>query len=152
MKIVKKWEVKLVRESSKKYEIDGMRVTSPMDAAKIVNSVFELTEEPREKFVMLAFDTKLNVIGAFEVFTGSVNSSLVHPREIFQRLLLVNATSFVVAHNHPSGDPTPSREDIEVTRRLNEAAQMMGIQFIDHMIIGDDASRYVSLKEKGYIR
>lgn len=150
MKIVKKWEVKLVRESSKKYEIDGLRVTSPMEAARIVDRVFELTEEPREKFVMLAFDTKLNVVGAFEVFSGSVNASLVHPREVFQRLLLVNATSFIVAHNHPSGDPTPSREDIEVTRRLNEAGKTMGIELIDHMIIGDDAKRYVSLKEKGY--
>lgn len=84
----------------------------------------------------------------FEASHGTVNASFVNPREIFIRLLLVGASAFVVSHNHPSGDYTPSKEDIHITRRLKECADMMGITLLDHIIIGDG---YSSLKESGYI-
>ena len=93
-------------------------------------------------------NTKNKVIGVFEISHGNVNSSIVGTREIFQKALLANAVSIILMHNHPSGDPSPSREDIEVTRRIVEAGKIIGIQVLDHIIIGD---RYSSLKEKGHM-
>lgn len=148
MKIIAKYTTQLVKESSKKYELETKRITEPYVAIEMFQKVFNLETQTREIFVMLALNTKNEVIGAFEVFTGSINASLVHPRDIFQRLLLVNAQSFIVAHNHPSGDPTPSREDKVVTERLHEASKIMGLDFLDHMIIGDNG-RYTSLREEG---
>ena len=79
--------------------------------------------------------------------TGSLNSSIVHPREIFKRAVLQNAASIIICHNHPSGDPTPSQEDINTTKRIYDAGKILGIELLDHVIIGDN--KYTSLKEKG---
>ena len=150
MKIITKYQVQLVKESSKKYDLETKHITSPEIASYVICTVFQLDVSPQEKFVVLSLNSKNAVIGAFEVFAGSINSSIVHPREIFQRLLLTNAKSFIAAHNHPSGDPTPSREDIEVTKRLVDCGRMMGIELLDHLVIGEDG-KYCSLKEKGYV-
>ncbi len=83
------------------------------------------------------------------VFIGSLNASIVHPREVYKEAIKRSAASIICIHNHPSGDPTPSREDIEVTRRLVECGRLVGIELLDHLIIGDKT--YVSLKEKGYV-
>lgn len=83
------------------------------------------------------------------VFIGSLNASIVHPREVYKEAIKRSAASIICIHNHPSGDPTPSREDIEVTRRLAECGRLVGIELLDHLIIGDKT--YVSLKEKGYV-
>ena len=93
-------------------------------------------------------NTKNRIIGVFEISHGSVNSSIVSAREVFQKALLANAVSILLMHNHPSGDPSPSREDIEVTKRLVEAGKILNVQVLDHIIIGDS---YVSLKEKGHM-
>jgi DNA repair protein RadC len=150
MKIIRKWNVSLVKETAKRYDLETKFVISPMDCHKVMNEVFDLKHATQEKFVMLALSTKNEVIGAFEVFIGSINASIVHPRELFQRLLLVNASSFVVGHNHPSGDPRPSKEDISVTERIKEAGNIMGIELLDHIIIGD--TKYLSFREEGYIK
>lgn len=97
---------------------------------------------------MIALDTKNKPVGVFEVSHGTASASIVGSREIFIRLLLVGASCFVISHNHPSGDCTPSKEDIEVTRRLKECADMMGLSLLDHIIIGDG---FTSLSECGYI-
>jgi DNA repair protein RadC len=97
---------------------------------------------------MLSLNTKNKVIALHVVHIGSVNASIVHPRDIFQLAILDNATSIAIAHNHPSGDTTPSEEDINVTNRINEAGKLMGIELLDHIILGDS---YLSLKEKGYL-
>lgn len=102
----------------------------------------------RENFVVLLLDTKNKVIGINTVSIGTLNSSLVHPREVFKPAILASAAALILAHNHPSGDPKPSREDIEVTKRLIEAGGLLGIQVLDHIIVGDYC---VSLKEQGYI-
>lgn len=148
MKIIKKFDLQLVKETAKKYDVPSKIISSPDDAHVLFNEVFNLKEQPREIFVMFALNTKNEIIGAFEVFKGSLNASIVHPREVFQRLLLSNAASFVVAHNHPSGNTTPSREDIEVTKRLKESGELLGIQLLDHLIVG---TNYMSLKERGYL-
>ena len=83
------------------------------------------------------------------VFIGSLNASIVHPREVFKEAFRRSAASIICLHNHPSGDPSPSREDIEVTKRLVECGKIMGIEIFDHLIIGEN--KFVSLKEKGYL-
>jgi DNA repair protein RadC len=150
MKIITKYQVQLVKESSRKYDLETKLIASPDMAVHAIREVFQLDSSPQEKFVVLALNIKNRLIGAFEVFAGSINSSIVHPRDIFQRLLLTNATAFIAAHNHPSGDPTPSCEDIEVTKRLVDCGRIMDIELLDHLIIGEDG-KYCSLKAEGYV-
>jgi len=85
--------------------------------------------------------------GEHVVSVGDLSSSIVHPREVFTEAIRRSAASLIVAHNHPSGDPTPSPEDVSVTRRLVEAGEVLGIDVLDHIVLGDN--RYISLKERG---
>jgi DNA repair protein RadC len=103
----------------------------------------------QEHFVSVYLNTKNQVIHKKTVFIGSLNASIVHPREVYKEALKRSAASIICIHNHPSGDPTPSREDIEVTKRLAECGKIIGIELLDHLIIGEQ--KYVSLKEKGYV-
>ena len=123
-------------------------IRSPEDAAIIGKGFMRMHEEPEEYMYMICMNTKNKIIGVFEISHGTVSSSIVGVREIFQKALLANATCILLLHNHPSGDPSPSREDIEVTRRITEAGKIIGIQVLDHIIIGE---QYVSLKEKGHM-
>ena len=91
---------------------------------------------------------KLETACKMEISHGTVNASLVTPREVFQKALLANAVSIILMHNHPSGDCTASRQDVEITKRLAEAGKIVGVEVLDHIIVGD---RYSSLKEKGYL-
>ncbi len=103
----------------------------------------------QEHFVCIYLNTKNQVLHRQTIFIGSLNASIVHPREVFKEAFRRSAASIICFHNHPSGDPTPSREDIVVTKRLVECGKMIGIEILDHIIIGD--KKYVSIKEKGYI-
>ena len=123
-------------------------IRSPEDAASVAKGFMRLHEESEEYLYMICMNTKNKIIGVFEVSHGNVNSSIVGVREIFQKALLANAVSIIVLHNHPSGDPKPSREDVEVTKRLAEAGKIIGIEVLDHIVVGD---QYCSLKEKGYL-
>lgn len=98
---------------------------------------------------MVCLNTKLDMTSVFEISHGNVNSSVVGVREVFQKALLANAVNIILIHNHPSGDCTPSREDIDITKRLKEAGQILGVDVLDHIIVGDN--RYSSLKERGAI-
>jgi DNA repair protein RadC len=122
-------------------------IRSPEDGAKYVMDDMRFLSQ--EHFVALYLNTKNQVIHRKTVFIGSLNASIVHPREVFKEAIKRSAASIICAHNHPSGDPTPSREDIEVTKRLVECGRMIGIELLDHLIIGD--RKFVSLKEKGYV-
>lgn len=122
-------------------------IHSPEDGANYVMEDMRFLQQ--EHFVSLYLDTKNKVIHKQTVFVGSLNASIVHPREVFKEGLRRSAASIICFHNHPSGDPTPSREDIEVTKRLVEAGKIIGIDVLDHIVIGD--RNYVSLKEKGYV-
>lgn len=121
-------------------------VRSPEDAYNYLNEMKYLSQE---HFVVLGLNTKNEIIFKETVFIGSLNASIVHPRETFKHLIRRSCASAIVAHNHPSGQPDPSREDIEVTKRLSEAGKILGIDVLDHIIVG--AQSYVSLKEKGYL-
>lgn len=124
-------------------------IRSPEDAANVGTNFMRIQEETEEYMYMICMNTKNRIIGVFEVSHGNVNSSIVGTREIFQKALLANAVSIILMHNHPSGDPTPSREDVEVTKKLVEAGKILGVQVLDHLIIGDRS--YSSLKEKRYV-
>jgi DNA repair protein RadC len=108
----------------------------------------EVATWDRERFLTLLLDNKHYLIGIEEVSVGTLTATLVHPREVFKAIILANAAAFIVAHGHPSGDPTPSRDDIEITRRLKEAAEILGVRFLDHIVIG--RGRYVSFVDDGY--
>ena len=144
-KRIVKYRLELIKESSKVYEV-ASKISSPSDAKDYIEQVFKLSSQAEEVLVLLVLDIKNNVTGAFEVSRGSLNASIVHPREVFKRALLLNGASIMVAHNHPSGDPTPSIEDIEITRRLVEGGDILGIPVLDHLIIGDNG-RYRSFRE-----
>lgn len=148
-KRIVKYRLELVKESSKVYEVES-KISSPRDVADYIEQVFKLSIQAEEVMVMLVLDTKNKVVGAFEVSRGSLNSSIVHPREVFKRALLLNGASIIVGHNHPSGDTTPSREDINVTKRLMDGGKVLGIEVLDHIIIGDNG-RYRSFKEDSLI-
>lgn len=98
---------------------------------------------------MACLNTKNKVTSVFELSHGNVNSSIVGIREMFQKALLANAVSIIVMHNHPSGDCSPSREDVNITKKMKEAGDLIGIEVLDHIIVGEN--NYCSLKEKGHI-
>lgn len=108
-----------------------------------------LQHKTQEEFILLVLDTKNKVLAVEDVFRGSLNASIVHPREVFKKAISRSGAAIIVAHNHPSGDPTPSREDMEVTRRLVEAGKIIGIEVLDHVVFGD--GKTVSMKEKGLV-
>lgn len=122
-------------------------IRSPEDGADYVME--EMRTLNQEHFVCLFLNTKNQVIHQQTIFIGSLNAAIVHPREIYREAVKRSAASIIVAHNHPSGDPAPSQEDINVTRRLVECGKMIGIELLDHLVIGD--RKFVSLKEKGYV-
>ncbi|WP_265738332.1 RadC family protein [Pseudalkalibacillus salsuginis] len=122
-------------------------IRSPDDGAKYVMD--EMRFLSQEHFVCIYLNTKNQVLHKQTVFIGSLNASIVHPREVYKEAMRRSAASIICFHNHPSGDPNPSREDIEVTQRLAECGKIIGIDLLDHIIIGDQ--KFVSLKEKGYV-
>lgn len=122
-------------------------IRSPEDAAAYLMT--DMSSLTQEHFVALFLNVKNEILHKETIFIGSLNSSIVHPRELFREAVKRSAASIICAHNHPSGNPTPSPEDIEVTKRLTEAGAIMGIELLDHLIIGDH--QFISLKEKGYM-
>ena len=122
-------------------------IRCPEDVASYLME--EMRHLPQEHFVVLFLDAKNRVISHETIFVGSLNASIVHPREVFRAAIKWNCASIICAHNHPSGDPTPSPEDVEVTKRLVEVGKTVGIEVLDHIVIGDGT--YVSLKERGTI-
>ena len=143
MQYINKWSIQLVKESS--YKVESKSITCPDDVIRIIAPHFD--GKPKEEFIVLLLNTKNNVIGINTVSVGTVDTSIVHPREVFQPALLANATSIILAHNHPSGNTEPSDEDLKVTNRLIMAGNILGIDVLDHVIYGDGVG--LSLKVIG---
>ena len=143
--VIRELSRRLLREGSREY---ASIVKGPADAAAYLMPI--LRYEVKENFVVLLLNTKNKIIGHRVVSIGSLSASIVHPREVFKEAIKVNAASIIIAHNHPSGDPAPSREDVAVTERLVKAGKIMDIQVLDHIIIGD--SKYLSMKERGHMK
>ena len=132
-------------------------VRDPETAYRLLRPVMSAATsgDSQETFFTLLLDTKHKVIGSpVEATRGLLDTSLVHPREVFREAVRQSAASVILAHNHPSGDPTPSKEDIDITRRLIEAGKILGIRIVDHVILGrpsDTSSGFVSLREKNLV-
>ena len=137
--------VRLVREGEQ--QVSGP-IKSPADIAALVAPL--LAREEVEAVLVLTLTSAGRVRAITEVTRGLVNSSLIHPREVFRIAVGDGAAAIVVVHNHPSGDPTPSAEDIAVTRQLTAAGDVLGIELYDHVIIGD-ATHYISMAERGLL-
>jgi len=123
------------------------KINSPVDVYRRLYPA--MRESKKEHFIELCLDTKNQVIREDTISIGSLNANIVHPGEVFRTALIESAAHIIVAHNHPSGDPTPSREDIDITKKLVETGKIMGIDVLDHVIIGD--CRHFSMKEAGHI-
>ena len=121
------------------------QISSPTDVARIMMS--SMRDRQNEVLYVLCLDTKNNVTKYRQIFEGSLNASIIHPREVFRFAIEESAASIILVHNHPSGDPSPSREDIQATKQLITAGSYIQIPVIDHVIIGDGC--YTSLKEEG---
>ena len=122
------------------------QVKSPLD---VVDLLMEMQFLDREHFRVIYLNTKNYVIAIEKISIGSLSSSIVHPREVFKKAIEKSAAAIILAHNHPSGDPEPSKEDIKVTQRVAEAGKILGIDVLDHIIIGD--GKFKSLKEMNLI-
>lgn len=137
-----------VLEVQEKYEfLKDIQIKSP---STLIDAIRKLIgDEDREVLLVLALNMKNKIIAVHRCHVGSINASIVHPREVFKSAILNNAASIVMAHNHPSFDPTPSKEDYDVTKRIVEAGHILGIELLDHIIVGNESG--ISLREKGYI-
>ena len=150
--LAKAAQIKAALELSKRLEGDaGERqkpmVKSPEDVVNIVKS--QLKGKKKEHFLVLCLDTRNRVINCKPVSIGSLDTSIVHPREVFKEAVSSSAASVIFAHNHPSGDPEPSKEDVELTKRLVKSGEIIGIDVLDHIIICDRS--YLSLKAKNLL-
>ncbi|MCF7926468.1 MAG: DNA repair protein RadC [Candidatus Izimaplasma sp.] len=123
------------------------KLLSPKDIFHFLKNQLEF--KMQEHFIVLYLNTKGGLIKKKTLFIGSLNQSLVHPREIFKHAVLTSSASLILVHNHPSGDPTPSTNDIDITKLIKKNADMMNIKLLDHVIIG--RNRFVSFKEKGLL-
>src|SRR5579885_2316514 len=127
---------------------DTRIVRSSADAAAVARAI--VGDADREYFVAMLLDAKHRVSAVHVVAIGSLTLAIVHPREVFKAAVIANAAAVVVAHNHPSGDPSPSAEDREMTARLATAGDVLGIKLLDHVIVGD-GERYVSFADPGWL-
>lgn len=139
--------LELARRLSKASVSESLSFTSPASIAKYYME--DLRHESQEVMKLIMINSKGRLISETEISKGTVNASLITPREIFIEALLRQAVAVVAMHNHPSGDPTPSSEDILLTKRIKEAGSIIGVELLDHIIIGNNC--YVSLREKGIL-
>ncbi|RCW88427.1 DNA repair protein RadC [Halanaerobium sp. DL-01] len=143
---IQKFSLRIVKESGGRYDIDKY-VRNPFQARDLFVEVVELDRRAEEVFAIATLDVKNKVTGVFEVSTGTLTSSLVTPREVFKRAILQNAAGIVLAHNHPSGVADASSDDISITKKLQKAGKIMGINVVDHIIIGS-RDNFISMQEE----
>ena len=127
------YSLRMVREESFTYK--PATIISPESAFALLESAFDLSNQPEEVVALIALDTRNVVAGLFIVSRGTVDSSLVHPREVFKRALLCNASSIIIAHNHPGGSLIPSGDDKAMTQRIKDAGRIVGVSLSDSLII-----------------
>lgn len=135
----------LVKESAFNYDMNACN--EPCKVATLMNDCFRLNRQTEEYVYLLCLNTKMKIIGIFELSHGTVNMSLVSPREVFVKALLSGATNIILVHNHPSGDIYPSKEDIESFKRLKEVGNLVNIPLADSIIVGDG---YLSMYEQKF--
>ena len=131
-----KYRLKMIKENDGIYGCKS--INNEADIKKIALDYLRMNEESEEIFVLLALDTQNRILGIFEVFRGGLNFAIITPREIFKRLMLCNANSFICIHNHPSGNTSPSNEDMVTAKNLQEWGKILEIELLDFCIVGDD--------------
>ena len=146
--IFKKYDVRLIQEHSGLYDMDK-KIRSSTQAAEICKELYDIHNLSYEKMVAITLNTRLEVVGCFEVARGTVDESAIYPREIATRALLTNAKAVILAHNHPSGTPSPSRPDIDMTKKVKDALTLLGINLLDHIIVAHDKT--YSMADHGLI-
>jgi DNA repair protein RadC len=146
--LVPLYKVSLVRDGSARVA-DRPRAGAPDGVAKLLKEV--IPDDGQEHFGVLLLDVRQKVVGHLEVSVGCLTSSLVHPREVFAPAITHKAVGIIIYHNHPSGDPEPSEDDIALTRRLGAGGTLLGIQLLDHVIVGTGTDTWVSLKQRGVV-
>lgn len=137
----------LTKRMAKATNEEGLKLLTPQAVANYYMQ--EMRHLSREQIILVMLDSKSKILKDMIISTGTVNASILAPREIYLNALKYGAVNIILLHNHPSGDPTPSKEDINSTRRMKEAGNLVGIKLIDHIIIGDN--RFISLKEMGIL-
>lgn len=139
--------VTIKMEKQKSVLFDKRNISTPEDAYLLIRDF--IGDMDREYFVVACLNVKNEPTNISVVSIGSLDKTIVHPRDVFKIAILSNASSIIVFHNHPSGDVTPSQPDIDLTKRLVDASKILGIRFLDHLIIGDDD--FLSMKEHHHI-
>src|SRR6266481_2168576 len=127
----------------------GSPCRSSEDVERVARAIYQTLDADKEHFVLLSLNNKNRVNGFKIISTGSLTASLVHPREVYRAALGLCAAAVIFVHNHPSGEPAPSQEDIELTRRLKESGEILGIRVLDHIVLGD--GRYYSFSNSGLL-
>ena len=138
---------KLGEKASEKFEKYGQKIETPKDVFNLFKN--ELGDKKKEHFKLLSLNSRNKLISIDDISIGTLNASLAHPREIFLAAIKHSAASIILVHNHPSGDPTPSKDDIEITKRIVEAGKILGIEVLDHIII--TKTKVFSFKDKRLI-
>ena len=147
MRFIPRFDVRLVRDG-RVATMEPTIIRRPEDTLPVLEA--ELSEIGYEKFIALALNTKNHVTAVLPVSSGSLNASIVHPRELFQRAILANCASLILAHNHPSGVALPSQQDVLTTRQIQEALAPLNIRLADHIVVADND--YVSMAESGLLQ
>ena len=137
-----KYNLELVRDESVQYEA---KITSRDEAYKKFLEVFKLDRKPEEHMVMFSLNNKNEINGAFLIAKGGINITNFSIQNIVKRAMLCNCQKILLAHNHPTGDPTPSLTDIHTTKRIKEACELMSIEFLDHFVIGENCFQTISI-------
>lgn len=147
--ILNKYELKL--EKVKGTRIPDIKIRTPKDCVDFIDKFVDLKTKAEEEVYVLSLNNKNFINGVFLISMGNVCSTVLCPSSVYKRALLVNANNIIIAHNHPSGDPEASKNDIDVSRRLSEAGNILNVKLLDSLIIGHGGKDYISLKEKGII-
>lgn len=146
--VVQRVTFKVLRESHER--APRKRLSQPEEVFRFCNDERIIPDDAREHFVALMLDSQNGLVAVHQVSTGTLSASLVHPREVFgPAMRLMGVASIILVHNHPSGDPLPSREDLQLTRQLSEAARLLDLKIHDHVIIGNGTGQWVSLAQRG---
>ena len=143
-----RYNLKLVKEKGSRYDLEKI-IKSPENAKDIFNQVLNMNSQAEEILAIITLDIKNQITGVFEVSRGNVSFSIVAPREVFKRAILANSAALIMGHNHPSGICSPSKDDINITEKIMSAGKILGIEVLDHVIVGSE--NWLSMKTEGVI-
>ena len=141
--VIYKTSIKLVRETTTQY--NNINIKNIADIIKLIDNIEDIKNNDVENVYIICLNNKSVPVNYSLIAKGTINASMIDPKTIFKTILLSNASAFIMIHNHPSGDPTPSKQDYEITNILEKASKLLDIKFLDHIVIGND--NYISCME-----